>query len=346
MRDVIRYQTAVALAALMMSWGGNVIAADFYEGKTIRIISAGNPGGGQDVSARVIADHMGRHIPGAPKIIVQNMPGGNGIPVANQVFNVAKKDGTEIGQFHRDSVILAILGSPEAKFNPGGFGWLGSPTSYSDSAYAIVVRSALPYKGIVEMRQAKEPVSLGNSAGILVPLVKHALGANVKIVEGYKSNEVNLALERGEVDGLGRNYTNIVRQSPHWLSQNIARVVVQFGHARRLPELPDVPTGRELAQTPEDQALVRFAELPLTFGYAFGLPPGVPAERAALLRKAFNDTMIDPQYIAAVEKMKLEHTPQSGEELGEKIKDAAGISREVLARYKSLAGEGGVSSAP
>jgi tripartite-type tricarboxylate transporter receptor subunit TctC len=345
MPEAIRYPVAAAVAALMMSSGASVIAADFYDGKTIRIISAGNPGGGQDVSARVIADHLGRHIPGNPKVIIQNMPGGNGIPVGNQVFNVAKKDGTEIGQFHRDSVILAILGAPEAKFNPGEFGWLGSPTSYSDSAYAIVVRSGLPYKGIFDMRQAKEPVSLGNSAGILVPLVKHALGANAKIIEGYKSNEVNLALERGEVDGLGRNYTNIVRQSPHWLSQNIARVVVQFGHSKRLPELPDVPTGRELAQTADDQALVRFAELPLTFGYAFGLPPGVPAERLALLRKAFNDTTVDPQYVAAVEKAKLEHTPQTGEELGEKVKDASGASQNVLARYKILAGESG-SSAP
>src|SRR5262245_42841407 len=178
------------LAQLAASWallslaGGGATAADFYSGKTIRIITGGNAGGGYDTHSRLFAAHLGRHIPGTPDIVVQNMPAGSGMGAANYVYNVSKKDGTELGQFNRDPLILALLGDKLAKFRLQGFSWLGTPADYSKNVFVAAIRGDLPYKEIADMRVAKTPLNFGNTGTVLPYLIKDAMGANIRIIEG------------------------------------------------------------------------------------------------------------------------------------------------------------------
>lgn len=317
-------------------------AADFYQGKTIRIISAGAPGGNYHLHARLLGDFMGKHLPGNPTVVVQTMPGGGGVIAANHVFSVAARDGTELGQFTRDSILLPFIGNEAAKFSSTEFNWIGTPASYEGDAFVVFIRSALPHKSIEDLRRAPQPISLGNHGNVFVPLVKEAMGANVNIIKGYRGGSViRLALTQGEIDGMGNGYGNFPRQFPDWLANNFVRFLVQYGHDKRIDALPDVPTAREMARTPEDLALIKFFELSLTLGFPLAAPPGVPEERLAQLRAAFDATMRDPAYIATLAKAKLDFSPKSGARLAADIRDGTNVSPAMADRYKRLAGEAG-----
>ena len=179
---------------------------------------------------------------------------------------------------------------------------------------------------------------------IYIPVAKDTILKSIKIVKGYTGDVINMALERGEIDGLSTGWSNVIRETPQWIKDNIARPIVQFGHEKRITALPDVPTAQELADTPDDLALVKFDELSLVLGFPFAAPPGVPADRLTILRKAFSDTMNDPEYAAAIQKIGLEYTPQNYETLGASILEATKASPAVLTRYKKITGEGGGAS--
>lgn len=338
MRKLLGVFTA---AVLLLAHGGDkLMAADFYEGKSIRIVTGGNVGGGYDTHTRLIAAYLGRHIPGNPQVIVQNMPEGSGIAAANYIFNAAKTDGTELGQFNRDALIVPLLGGNLAKFRLEDFNWIGTPANYTDNVFVVIIRSALPYKDMNDVRQAATPLNFGNMGTVLAPLIKDAMGANIKVIEGYKG-DMGLALQRGEIDGMVTDYALIKGTKPEWLADKFIRIIAQYGSERRSPELPDVPTAQELAQTPEDLALIKFCELALNLGFPFAAPPGVPADRVALLRQAFQATVKDPDYVTALRKARLEYSPDSGEKLRANILEATRASPETIARYKILAGEAG-----
>jgi tripartite-type tricarboxylate transporter receptor subunit TctC len=329
---------AMAMMALLVSVNSECFAADFYKDKTVLLIAGGNAGGSYDTHARLVAAHLGKHIPGNPAVIIQSMPGAGGVAAANHVFNISKKDGTELVQVNRDALIRPLLGDDFVKFKLAEYNWLGTPTKYDGNAFAIFVRSDLPYRSMDDLRNAKTPVNFG-ARSLFVPLIRDALGANIKIILGYKGEEDYLALERGEIDGLGGSYADIPRQKPEWLAKNFIRFVTQFGSDTRLPQLADAPTGRELAKTPADLALIKFSELSLTLGVPFAAPPGVPNDRVALLRKAFDDTMVDPEYVAALKKVGLEYSPKGGQALGNDMQNATtSASPEIIERYKRLIG--------
>jgi tripartite-type tricarboxylate transporter receptor subunit TctC len=321
--------------------GGAVQAADFYAGKTITITTGGSPGGSYDTHTRTVAAYMGKHIPGNPSFVIQNNQAGHGIAAANHTFNAAKKDGTELGQFNRDALILALLGTDLTKFKLQEFNWLGSPASYNDNAHVLLIRGALPYKSVADIQKANAVVSIGNKGDNHIPVAKETFLKSIKIVKGYTGDVINMALERGEIDGLSTGWSNVLRETPQWIKDNLARPIVQFGHEKRITALPDVPTARELAQTPDDLALVKFTELSLVLGFPFAAPPGIPADRLAMLRNAFNATMKDPDYAAAIKKIGLEYTPQTYETLGATILEATKASPDVLGRYKKITGDGG-----
>ena len=331
---------AVVAAIAFWAPGGAARPADFYEGKSIRIVTGGNAGGGYDAHTRLIGSYIGRHIPGNPSFIVQNMPEGSGIAAANYIFNVAKKDGTDLGQFNRDALIASLLGEQLTKFRLGEFNWIGTPANYTENVFVVVIRAALPYQNMTQVRAASTPLNFGNMGTVLAHLVKDAMGANLKIIEGYKG-DMGLALQRGEIDGLTTDYALIKLEHPDWLSDHLIRIIAQFGGDQRSPELPDVPTAQELAQTPEDLALIKFCELGLHLGFPFAAPPGVPEERVGLLRQAFAATVVDPDYVAAVRNANLEYSPMLGDKLSGDILAATRARPETIARYKRLAEAGG-----
>jgi tripartite-type tricarboxylate transporter receptor subunit TctC len=326
-----------AAAALALASTSAHAADDFYKGKTVRLISGSSTGGGYDNHARFLAAYMGKHIPGNPNIVVESMPGGAGIIAPNYIYALAKKDGTEFGLFNRNTLLQGLLGVEQAKFDVEKFNWLGTTVSFSDNAHLFIIRAALPQKNIDDLRSTKfPPLHIGNDGSALVRVLHDALGVNMNLIEGYRSSDQDAAFNRGETDGHTIGYLSILNRAPQWLTESYARPMIQFGRTDRLPALPDVPTARELARNQEDLSLIQFTEAPLLVGYPFALPPDVPADRVATLRKAFQDTMEDPDYQALVQKSKLELTPKYHETIEQLLRDLAKSPEGAKKRYKDI----------
>ena len=304
---MLKTASIATLALIGAAFIPDASAQDFYKGKSVKLIVGAAAGGGYDTHSRMIAKHMTKHIPGNPGIVVMNMPAAGGLVATNHVYALAEKDGSSIGLFNRYTILAGVLGNEQARFKVEEFHWLGTPASYSDNAYLFVIRSALPQKTVDDLRNANPPLSVGNVGSAPVRVLKEALGLNLKIIEGYKgSTELDLAFERGEVDGHTVGWANVLSRQPEWIEKNFIRPMIQFGRVDRLPALKDVPTAREVAATPEARALIEFTETPLMMAFPFAAPPGVPADRVVLLRRGFRDTMDDKTYQADVEKSKLE----------------------------------------
>ena len=326
-----------ALALLVGIGGGAEAADDFYKSKTIKMIMGGSPGGSYDNHARILARHLPRFIPGNPQIVVQAMPAAAGLVATNHIYNIAAKDGTEIGLSNRYNLIAPMLGNEQARYKVEEMNWLGTTASYSDNAYLFVIRASLPHKTIADMRNPALPaLAVGNVGSAPIRIFEEALGVRLKVIEGYQGNDLDLAFERGEVDGHTIGYSNMLSRAPHWVEQNFVRIMVQSGRVDRLPALKDVPTARELTRNAEDLALVEFTEAPLMLAYPFVAPPGVPAERVALLRKAFRDTTADKEFQAEMVKSKMELSPKDGAEIQAIIDSLSKASPAVIARYKNL----------
>ena len=312
---------------------------DFYRGKIVKFVVGASVSGGYSAHARVVSRHMPRHIPGNPSIIVQNMPAGAGIAATNHVFNVAEKDGTEVGIFNRYTLPAPLLGVKQAKYDPRGFNWIGTTAGYSDNAYVFIVRSVLPIHTVEDLRKANPPLNVGNIGAAPIRILQETLGLKLNVITGYQGDALDLAFERGETDGHTVGYQTIMATKPHWITKGLARIMIQFGRADRLPLLKDVPTARELALTPADRQLLEFTEAPIMIGYPFALPPGAPPERVAILRKAFDETMADPEFQADMQKANLEFTPKTGAEITTLVDALAATPKDVLDRYRAISGD-------
>ena len=231
--------------------------ADFYRGKQVQAIVGYGPGGGYDVVARLVARFIGKHIPGNPTVVFQNMPGAGSLVAANYIYNVAAKDGTSYGLFARNMPLIALLGvNSSVKYDPQKFTWLGSTSDFEDDAYIMWLRKDAPVKTIEQARvKGGPPVVLGGTGegatGNDVPLIlQDALGMNIKQIIGYPdSNALFLAIERGEIEGRTTDYTSVVSSRPHWLGPDSpVRALMQFARRTRHPDFPNIPTARELAR--------------------------------------------------------------------------------------------------
>lgn len=330
--------TVTAVAALSVTTAAQA-DQDFYKGKTLKLVVGASVTGGYNAHGRTVSRHIGKHIPGNPNIIVQNMPAGAGMAATNHVYNVAEKDGTELGLFNRYTLLAPLLGTGQAKFKPEDFNWLGTTAGYTNNAYLFVIRASLPYKTADELRKASPPLNVGNVGSAPIKIMQEALGLPLKVIGGYRGDALDIAFERGEVDGNTIGYLTMMATKPHWVEKNIARPMIQLGRSERLPELKDVPTAQELARTEDDKALLRFVEAPLQIGYPFALPPQVPADRVAIMRKAFKAAMDDPDLKGEMTKSSLELSPRTGEEIQALVVGLTKASPEVVRRYKAATGE-------
>ena len=320
-----RWMAAVAaLTAFAAQPARAEAVADFYKGKQVNLIVGYGPGGGYDVYARLVGRHIGRHIPGNPNVVVQNMPGAGSLRAANYIYSAAPKDGTAFGIFARNMPLLGIIGgNSNVQFDARKFTWLGSSSSFTTDAYLMVVRADAPVKTIDDARRPGGPVLvLGGTAegatGNDVPVIlRDTLGLNVKLITGYPdSNAIFLAIDRGEVQGRTTDYSSIRAGRPDWLKPNGGmNVLLQFARPTRHPDFPNVPTARELARTDAARSLIELAELPYTLSRPFTAPPGVPADRAKALQDAFLAAHKDPQLLEDAAKLQLDITPIGGEEI-------------------------------
>jgi tripartite-type tricarboxylate transporter receptor subunit TctC len=306
-----------------------------FKGQTVTIYVGLSVGGGYDQNARLVAKHLGKHIPGNPDVIVKNMPGGGGIVMTNYVANVAPKDGLHIGAPQRGIPFEPLLGdASHAKYDPVKLNWVGSVNS--DTSVAVVTKRA-GVKTWQDLRN-KEVIVAGTGVGtesVTVPyILRNILGFKYKVIAGYPGgSEMNLAMLRGEVDGRGTfSWTSLKPHKKEWLDTGEVIILYQQGGAKKHPDLPNVPIVTELAETEEQKKVLRLQFTAFELGRPLFLPEGVPAERVKTLRRAFDAAMKDKDLLADAEKQNLEVNPTTGEEMVETLKEVYATPKELVSR--------------
>lgn len=335
----------VILLIIVGAANGNA-QTPFYQGKTMTIIVGYLAGDGYDIWARLLAGHLGKHIPGTPNIVVQNMPGAGSMIAANHLYNVSKPDGLTMASIGPSLYLDQLVGKKEVQFDWAKFGWVGST---ENTPWLLYMNSNTPYKTIDDVRKAKEApkcsaTSTGTSGHFIPKLLEEAVGAKFNVVMGYRGGaEQDLAFERGEVVCRALSIPTFFAREPFitWRKNNRVRILLQTGR-KRDEKMPDVPTIHELMseyQTPENTRGLAVAILASgDLGRPFVTPPGIPPDRLKVLRDGFSKTMTDPAFLADVKARKLETDPDSGEELETLAKQAVSQPRETVERIKKLLG--------
>jgi tripartite-type tricarboxylate transporter receptor subunit TctC len=313
---------------------------DFYRGKTVELLIGAAAGGGYDLPGRVIARHMGRHIPGEPGMIVRNMPGATSVPMTNFLYNRAARDGTIIGMPNNSIPLepqLKMLSSAGAvAFDIGRFSWLGTPVQEPNVFW---VWHTAPAKSFADLKTQK--IIMGATATtadnyILSYLMNQVFGTRMTFVTGYRGqSDINLAAERGEVQGNTTGLTNVLVNKGDWYREGKMRLLVQFG-TERVPEIKDVPAVVEFATTDDDRAIWQFFTLKFRMARPLALPPEVPAERVKALQDAFDATMKDPQFLDEAKQIGLEINPLNGEQIGALIRQMQATPQAVVDRLRGL----------
>jgi len=311
-------------------------AEEFYKGKTIRIIVALGAGGDYDRYARMAGRWLGKYIPGSPNIVVENMPGAGGIIAANHIYNIAAKDGTVIGALHQNTALAQVTGTPNVEYDARKLNWIGRMSSSG-----LDVHHTLHTTGIKSFDDLfKREVVVGGggptSGSIILPTaLNNLMGTKLKILGGYKGTaETSLALERGEIDMALQNW-EALRANPEGLKK--INLIVQYALERH-PELPNVPTVMELSKTDAQRQVWSLLLRPGSIGYSLAMTPGVPQDRVALLRKAFDAMVKDPGLQEEVAKSKLVLEPLPGAKVEENVEAMFKIDPAAIAQVKALLG--------
>ena len=325
---------ALGLGAAMPASAQDDVAA-FYRGKQLRMVVGSAVGGGYDLFARIVARHIVNHIPGRPHIIVQNQPAAGGAVMTNQLYGQGPKDGTVIG-VPINGIPTAPLLQSGTQFDATKLIWVGSTNR---EAYVAFVWHTAPVESIADLRSREVVVGATTPGTTMVDfplLVNDILGFKFKIVRGYQGTpQINLAIERGEVQGMGGiGWASVKAQTPHWISEKKIKVLAQYG-LKRHPELSDVPTMLELAKSNADRQAMTMLFARTEYGRPYFLPPDVPEERVAALRRAFDATMKDTAFIAEAAKLQFDVDPLTGEQVQALVAQLAATPREVVTRVRA-----------
>jgi tripartite-type tricarboxylate transporter receptor subunit TctC len=313
----------------------------FYRGRTVNFLVASAPGGVNDLMARLISRHMGRHIPGNPTLVVQNLQSA-GLVLANRIYAGAEKDGTTIAILERGTPQLAIQGDPNARFDPLKMTWLGSVSSYANDAYVFWINATFPAKTVADLKPPGQVARIGTTGAGATNLVftiisKDVLGLNIQNVRGYRgAADVFLAQQRGEVDGqvVGHSAIKVGQQALY--RAGAFRGLIAFARTTRSPELPDVPTGRELVSDPKALALLAFAEAPFFMALPVVAPPDLPPERAKALQSAFMAMTKDPAFVDEIGKMGQDLSPIDGDAVRRIIAQMGETPKDVIAQFNEI----------
>ncbi len=329
----------ILIAGLLMAIPGGAAAQDFYQGKTIRLIVGFAAGGGFDTYSRLIARHMGRHIPGNPGIVVENMTGAGSLIAANHIFNAAKPDGLTIGNWIGPLVLQQVVGNPAAKLDGRKFGYLGVPVA--DSGVCALTKVS----GITTAQQwlaSKRPVKLGGTApgsttDDVPRIVSAAIGLPMQMISGFKgTSDIRLAADSGEIDGGCWAWESIKPTWQRGIESGEVNIVIQT-MTESHPELKNVPLAIQFAKTDEARALLEIVSGPYgRLARPYTTPPGVPQDRLQILQKAFMATMKDPEFLAEAKKSKLDIDPLDGPATTKQFAALYKLSPQVQARLKEI----------
>ena len=311
--------------------------ADFYKGKNVDLYIGYSAGGGYDVYGRIVARHIGKHLPGKPNVVPKNMEGAGSLRLTNWLAKVAPKDGTAFGIISRSTAFDPLFGYPGAQFTGTDLTWIGS----ANNEVSVCVSMAGSGVATIEEARVKE-LAMGASGpnddtGQFPKVINGLLGTKFKVVTGYPGgNDVVLAMERGEVQGrCGWSWSSLLSTHKDMLDNKRINLLLQTALTKH-PDLPNVPVITELAQTDEQKQMIRLFFARQVMGRPFVAPPDLPPERLAVLRKAFLDTMKDPEFLAEASKSKLEINPVSGEEVQELVRELYKTPPETAKKAAAL----------
>jgi tripartite-type tricarboxylate transporter receptor subunit TctC len=327
----ITFATGLA-AALVHLAAVDAAADDYFKGKDITIFVGSTSGGPYDAYARMLARHWGRHIPGNPNIVVQNMPGASGRRLMGHMQGVAPKDGTAIAAGHRALPFDPLMGV-KAKFDPTKVTWIGNA---NDEVNICIVWHASRAKTFDDLRKYETVVGSGGPASTdtIYPNIMNALfGSKFRVIHGYEAAaQTHIAMERGEVDGrCGMTWDTLQAIKPEWITGKKVSIPVQFALEKH-PDLPNVPSVFDLARNDEERQILALWSAPNKMGRPFYAPIELPKDRTELLRRSFDRTMKDPALLAEVEKTKLYVAPTTGEEIGALIERIYATPPNVVER--------------
>jgi tripartite-type tricarboxylate transporter receptor subunit TctC len=335
--------TIIAGVAAALALTGIAFAAgveDFYKGRNVTLLVGYSAGGGYDAYARLLGRYFGKHVPGNPSIIVEQMAGAGSLRAANYIYTVAAKDGSVFGTFSRSMGISPLV--DKATFDSRKFTWLGSVT---DDNTICVTGSASPVKTWDDF--LTKPSTFGGEGSgsdpdIWALLYKNVFGAKLKLVSGYPgTNDIVLAMERGEVDGLcGMSWSTIKSRHPEWLTGQGAHIIVQEA-LQKEPAIASVPLASDLVKTPEQSQIIKLLLVSQAMARPFAAPPDIPADRKAALIGAFDATMNDADFLAEAKKLDFDVRPVDAAAIDKMLAEVYQTPKDVIARAtKAISSEG------
>jgi tripartite-type tricarboxylate transporter receptor subunit TctC len=336
----VRGLAAALLAVLPASIACAQSPADFYKGKTLDFYIGYSVGGGYDLYARTVARHLAKHIPGNPTIVPKNMEGAGSLRLANWMFRVAPKDGSVIATIGRGTGFDPILGQKGAQFDGTKFTWIGSANNEVSVCVAWNATSGISkFEDLFTKEMTVGGTSMSADTDQFPRILNGVLGTKMKIVSGYPGgNDVVLAMERGEVKGrCGWSWSSVISTHKAWLDEKKMTVLAQLA-LQKHPELPDVPLITEVAKNDEQKQILRLVFARQVMGRPYLAPPGIPADRAEVLRKAFMETMQDKDFLADAEKAQLEITPVSGEDLQKLVAEVYATPPDIAKKAAEILG--------
>ncbi|MFZ3338019.1 MAG: hypothetical protein WA776_07205 [Xanthobacteraceae bacterium] len=324
----------VASAAIALAQG----ASDFYKGRSLNLYIGYSPGGAYDLYARVIGRHMGAHIPGNPTLVPQNMAGAGSLRLANYLYRVAPQDGSAFATFGRGIAFDPLLLGQGDAFNAQKMNWLGSANNEVSVCVAMKSSGITSFQDLFTKELTVGGTGASSDTDQFPRVLNAVLGTHFKIVQGYPGgNDVVLAMERGEVAGrCGWSWSSVLSTHKSWITDGRMIVLVQLSLTKH-PDLPDVPLVMDFAKADQQRQILKIILARNVMGRPYVAPPNVPADRIALLRQAFMDTMKDKDFLAEADKMQLEVNPVSGEEVQKLVAEVYATPPDIIAKAKAAA---------
>jgi tripartite-type tricarboxylate transporter receptor subunit TctC len=309
--------------------------ADFYKGKTVRIVVGIGVGSGYDINARALARHLSAHIPGNPTVIVQNQPGAGSLIMTNQMYAAGPFDGTVIGASFNGLPTTPLLAPAGARFEAVKLNWIGSTNRETQAMYVWHAAPIMTLDDLYTKEMIVGAQAPGSTQYDYPMLAKELFGMKFKVITGYEATpKIHLAMERGEVHGTWANWSTLKAIAGNWLDEKKVRILAQWA-LKKNPEIPDVPMFLDVAKTETDRQALMLALGRLEFGRPFFMPPNVPPARVAAVRRAFDAVMKDKAFLEEADKLKIEVDPLTGEQVAALVEQLYKTPPETVARVRA-----------
>ena len=308
---------------------------EFYKGKTLNVLIGVAAGGEYDLHARLVARFIGKHIPGQPTVVPQNMTGAGGIKMTNFLYQVSPRDGTTIGMIQNNFPIMQAMGEEVVQFDSGQFSWLGSITPTVETMATWRTTGVTSIEDARKIEVVAGATVKGSITYTFPKMMNELLGTRFKIVAGYPGgNDINVAMERGEVGARNNTWSSWKSTKAQWLSNKDIHILVQAGP--KVKELPGVPSIEDLARNDDERKIIQLLIAGTKLGRPLATPPGVPADRVKALRAAFDATMKDPDFIKQAEAAKIDIEPVRGEDMQKLVAEVLATPKHLIARAKAI----------